>query len=488
MRVAKIPFNIALVDSKKDSMLFSLFSVDVLNTFDNDTGDFHPRGLFSNAIFGQQGDEKRSTQHSFINLKAPIMHPFYLKILNGFKPLYREILLGTGYGIFDEKLKDFIRADPITGETGYAYFISKFNDLVFEVGGSIERRQRVKFLNENRDKAFMTKYIVIPAGLRDIEFSEDGRPVEDDLNPLYRKLISQVATVNTVTASVNDAVLDNARRSITMTGELIFSHIYDLIEGKRGFIQSKFASRKVFGTTRNVISAQEMGTENLNDIRAPRQDTTTVGLPQFMSGTQPKMRYRLREFVLKDFIDNLRGTVSVYDPKTLEKVEVTLPEKVSDKWGTDDGLNSIMGSFSNPVVRHKRVYVDGYCIGLLYNDGKGFKRIYDINEVPKDKRQFVTPLTWAEMFYLAAAPFVKEVRATNTRYPITTLGSTYPSRAYLKTTELSLYLHPYDDNWNLDKTNTDYVEFPNTEKKTAFHETMVVHSSNLPALGADKHQ
>lgn len=485
MKIPKIPFNIALIDPATDNMLFSLFSVDNVSMFDNETGDFHPRGLFSSVIFGKQGDKKRMSQHSFINLRAPIVHPFYLKQLISFKPLYGEILKGTLYAIWDDKVKDFVKSNPVNGNTGYAFFQEHFDKLTFKKEGSVAAEQMSTFLKDNKHRAYITKYIVIPAGLRDVEFDDNGRPVEDELNELYRKLLSRANTVNMITAKKNDVVLDNARAALTKTSLDIFNHIYDLIEGKRGFFQSRFASRRVFGTTRNVISGQEAGTVDLNDIRSPAQDMTTVGLAQFMSGMQPKVRYNLREKVLKSFMDNIKEQVYLYDTKTLEKVLVTLPEKTRDRWGTNDGLDSFMGGFLEPTARQSAVKVDGHYIALLYRDSKGFKLVDDINDVPDDKKVNVKPLKWGEMFYLASAPLVKETRGFNTRYPVTGLGSMFPSRTYLKTTELSQFLHPYSDDWILDEENVDYVEFPNPSRDTTYHDTMVIHASTLGQLGAD---
>lgn len=482
---SKIPFNIALIDSVKDKMLYPLLAVDTLSSFDNETGDFHPRGLFSNVIFSKQGDAERLTKHSYINLNTRIFHPFYLRQLNLVKPLYKEVILSTSYAVWDEKIKDFVRADPMTGSTGYAFFLDHFKDMTFKDRGNTASLKTLKFLRDNRFKALIDKYIVIPAGLRDLEYNEDGRPIEDEINPMYSRLLSQVNALNAVTSMGNDSVIDGAKRAVTLTAHAIFEHIYELLEGKSGFIQSKFSSRKTFGTTRNVISAQEMGLANLNDPRAVTQDMTTVGMPQYLSGLQPKIRYMLKEKVLKEFFDSIKGDVVLYDTKTLASTTTRLSDKVADRWSVTENLNKLIGSFSNPNVRHDKVLVEGKAIALLYRDDKGFKLVKDARVLTDEQRAKTNPITWGELLYLAAAPTVKDTRAMNTRYPVTGLASTFPTKTYLKTTELSEYLHPYGDDWVLDKDNKDYLEFPNTKLKTAFHETMVVHTSTLPGLGAD---
>lgn len=484
MKRHDIPFNIKLLNPHNSQHLLGLFPVTSISKFDGNSGDFHPQGLYSNIIFGKQGDSKRFEQHSLINLKTSIMHPFYLRQLKRYKSLFRDILLGISYAKWDDRQKTFLPAGIIDGRTGYSFFLEHFNDIVFEKGGNLSREQRVRFLEENRNKAMMSKYIVLPAGLRDIELKDDGLPTEDDINPLYSRLISQASTLSEITAGTNDPVLDIPRKAMTLTSEAIFDHIFNLLEGKRGFLQAKWASRRVFGTTRNTISSLEMGSTDLNDPRAPEQDVTVVGMAQFLAGTLPLMRHALKTRVLVDFLENIRGEVKLVDKETLKYVNHRIPEKISDKWGTDDGLDNLMQGFLEPHNRHEPIVIDGHYLKLIYRDEKGFRLLDKLGDKPPGNGT-VKPVTWGELFYIAAAPLVAKVRAFNTRYPITGLGSIYPSRTYLKTTAQSKILFPYNDFGELDKTETNYIEFPATAEKNAYHETMQVHTSTLSALGAD---
>ena len=92
-------------------------------------------------------------------------------------------------------------------------------------------------------------------------------------------------------------------------------------------------------------------------------------------------------------------------------------------------------------------------------------------------------MTWAEMFYLHCADIVPRVRCFNTRYPVTGLGSIYPSKPYLKTTTSGLMLKRIDANGVV---SNDFVyEFPRTVDALAFHDTQCVFPAMLGHLSAD---
>ena len=92
-------------------------------------------------------------------------------------------------------------------------------------------------------------------------------------------------------------------------------------------------------------------------------------------------------------------------------------------------------------------------------------------------------MTWAEMFYLHCADIVPRVRNFNTRYPVTGLGSIYPSKPYLKTTTSGLMLRRINPDGTV--SNDFIYEFPRTVDAIAFHDTQCVFPAMLPSLDAD---
>ena len=49
--------------------------VTALDTFQNNTRDFHESGLFSTSIFGRVGSQERLTRMAYIDIYVPIFHP-----------------------------------------------------------------------------------------------------------------------------------------------------------------------------------------------------------------------------------------------------------------------------------------------------------------------------------------------------------------------------------------------------------------------------
>jgi len=114
------------------------------------------------------------------------------------KGLYGDILAGREYAVFDPATKDFIKSDILVGQTGYTFFCKHFNDLTFEERPSIKRDFTIRLVNQYRSEAFLNRLIVMPAGLRDYVIDDNGKPSEDEINKLYRKVISIASVIDNV--------------------------------------------------------------------------------------------------------------------------------------------------------------------------------------------------------------------------------------------------------------------------------------------------
>lgn len=484
MKIKKLPFNIDFLPDTRNTFL-GLLPVMSLQILESKTGDFHPHGLYSNLIFGKQGEEARFDREGFLDLKVPIFHPLYYKTLISLKGLYKEILEGTGYALWDEEEKDFIRAGVVEGDTGFAFFIKHFPDLVFKRNRSKARSLKIDLLEKYRDQCFIQHFIVIPAGLRDIEFDE-GHPKEEDINGLYRRVIGAVNTITAGRENKNSAAFDAAKTNIQKAVLEIYLYLFNMLDGKKGALQGKYAARRVAGMTRNVLSSQEVGGAILGDERQPGLNTTTVGVYQFIKGCVPYLtRYAFKQKFMREFFENLKYEVSLIDQKTLKAVDVTLSDAARDRWATNDGLEELINTFEDPKLAHKPANIDGYYLKLIYQDDKAVKIMDSIEELKEGfDKSHVRPMTWLEFYYLHVVDFVPKTRGFVTRYPITGLGSIYASEVYLKTTSTGLDLRLLDDDWN--DSGQRLPEFPNTLTQDTLFQTMAVSPYMLVGLGADK--
>lgn len=485
MKIDSLPFNIKLLNFSAD-FIGTLKPVTSLNIYETDTKDFHPEGLYSNTIFGQQGDSLREVAYSYINLNIEVFTPLYYKILVKTKGLYEGIMMSREYARWDDDLKDFVAADFITGDTGFAFFSKHWLNIEHKQTNSAARKLNIEFLTKFRDIAMTKAFTVIPAALRELQETEEGRPEEDDINGLYRRVIAGSNTINPHVSDPLSNIFDSPRIGMQKAINEIYEYIYLLISGKNGLIQARWGSRKVLGSNRNVISGAELGADQLGSPKQHRLDVTQIGLSQFIDGYKPLVQYAIRNEHYRDFFENVSGEVTLIDRNTHEPKRVILKDKTAAKWGTKEGLSKLASGFEDVTRRHKPVVIDGHFLGLIYEDSKKglFKQLHPGEAIPDgfDKAN-VRPITYAEFWFIHCTSFMDKARAFTTRFPVTGLGSTYPTKIYLRTTITGNTRTQLTDNW--ETSEIIYYEFPNTAAKEAFLETQVLHTAFIEGLGAD---
>lgn len=475
-----VNFSIMRLDAAR---LRVLKPVKVLDIYTNNTESFHPDGLFSTEIFGRVGSDERDTRFSFIDLKVEIFHPLYYKELIKLKRLYGEVITGSSYAVFDPKEKDLVKADELSGKTGYGFFLSVWKDIVFKQTESHQRKSRIDFLTKYRDIA-LTKYVlVIPAGLRDMEVGNDGRTQEGEVNAYYRRLIGTANSV--VTKGVNDINLLNTARC---SAQSAFNNIYNLynkiISGKHGFIMSKWASRNVEHGTRSVLTGVSTSNSTIGESQNIGINHTLLGLFQIMKAVQPVVIHAiLTGYLTNVFIENSTMAYLV-DKETWERKGVEIDSLTIDKWTTSSGLEKQIAYFEDRDMRDKPIMIKDNYLALIYKGPDGtFKIFGGIEELPeKLDRKHVSPITYIEFFYLSYYEHWNEIPVFVTRYPITGTGSIYPSFAYVKPTTTVETRREIGDDWQ----PTDKVaHFYPVIKPPVYIDSMGPNPTRVAGLGAD---
>ncbi|MFO5615077.1 hypothetical protein ACLBQC_31440, partial [Klebsiella pneumoniae] len=92
---------------------------------------FQEVGLLSLSMFGRLGSTDRESLFGYIHLRLELMHLAVYRNLIKLKAFYEEIILGKAFAVFDESIKDFIRADELTGKTGYTFFFDNWKRIEF---------------------------------------------------------------------------------------------------------------------------------------------------------------------------------------------------------------------------------------------------------------------------------------------------------------------------------------------------------------------
>lgn len=491
----KDPLNISLlkVDSSLTRLIPTISSLDIYESASSTS--FHPDGLFSTEIFGRVGDPNRDFTFARIPLKTTILHPVVWERLIRIRALYGDILTGKAYAVWDAKQKDFVSSNEIDGSTGYNFFMSHWNELVMPRSAGTDkndistiRNMRIALIEKYREEALTNNILVLPAGLRDIEVDALGRTKEGEINPLYRTIMS-IANTIADTYDKNSSVLDNARVSLQRAFNEVYDKIETLLKDKRGFLQAKWASRKITNGTRNVISAMTVSPISLHDENNVTVNDTIVGLWQTTRGALPIARVAMEQFILNDIFQSAEGTVYLIDKKSFKLTPVSVSSKSYDLWTTRDGLDKVINQQKEIDLRHKPVEIDGYYMALVYRpkDKNVFKVFRDIESVPDwvDKKD-IHPLTNMELIYLSGYKKWNKLKILVTRYPVAGEGSIYPSNLRVTTTVKTEVRRELNDEWALDEsddTNTA-TAYPDFSVKQ-YVDSMLISNSRVGGLGAD---
>lgn len=483
MNDEQIPFNIDFlqlnnVDIKK---LGKVTSLDILEPSKQ---TFHPDGLWSTVIFGQVGSERRNNSFGYIDIKLPVLHPVLYKQLTSAKTLYKGILNSKEYAVWSDAECDFIKSDPIDGKTGYSFFISHFSQLKLKDTNTIKRKQLIRLL-EKRDKTLNRYIIVMPAGLRDVEFDPNTKRMSmDDVNSFYRKLIVLSNNITEASMSSNSEYMDTTRASIQNTFVDLYEYISNLVEGKKKLFLNKFASRRIFNGTRNVITAFPPGGRFLGDKTNVRHNNTIIGLFQMLKAILPIACKQIKDgFLSKVFLDP-NMPIKLVNAATLTSEEIIVDSSVYDRYQSNEGIEKLIQNFSQESIRHKPIMIEGRYLGLMYKGPDNtFKIIQDIKEIPEDRsRDDVEPLTYMQLLYCSCYEILNnKYPLIIARYPIAGTGSVPSTLPYCKTTTESEIRYELDESWH--KLENPAVSFPITNGTTV--NSMSPPSSSLSGMAAD---
>jgi hypothetical protein len=481
-KVNLMPFNLDLLIPTEE-LVKNIRPVKVLDIFDGLNKNFHTDGLFSYDIFGKIGDERRNRLFSYINMRVPIFHPVLFKAICDLRALYEGIMSGKDYAVFNKTTNDFVAADITTGQTGYAFFMTHFPKLKFEDRPSIKREFNIKLVNKYRNNAVISKLVVMPAGLRDYSVDENGKPSEDEINPMYRKILAASGMLDNVDIDSNLQYLDSVRYKLQNDVGAIYKYIINMLEGKNKFVLGKWAGRKTMNSTRNVISSCLHDSPTLFGDTSISTTQTSVGMYQYLRATMPLAIKHIRDTHLYKVFVGPNAPAVLVNKKTLKKELVDVDSKYYDSWMTNEGLEATLAGFSQDSSRHDIVEIHDHYLGLIYKGtDRTFKFLQDIDELPEGRSvEDVHPITMTELLYISIYSDSASIPCLITRYPITGYGSIYPSYAYLKSTTKSEVRNELDDEWNV--SDSKAVEFP--IRGNQFYSSFSVASKHLQRLSAD---
>lgn len=386
----KSPFNVKILEPNSYIASRNCLPVTSFNMYESSTTSFHPDGLFSEVIFGQVGSNNRLIRRGYIDLRTEIITPHLFKqIVSMRKSLYMGIMKGDTYAVFDKSVKDFIKVestDP-NANTGYDFFMKNIQKVEFQYTDSVQRANKIKLIDKYRKEMFIDKYIVIPAGLRDVRM-KNGRPSSEEINKIYLGLLSLTNALpdeHTV-----DPVFDPIRLQIQMKVVEIYDYIDNLMSGKHGFAQGKYAARDVVYSNRNVITAAVMNNaDTASSKRVFSIDEVEVPLFQAMKGAVPLVVHEMNKLFMAQYIPVENNSVYLINPKTYETELCELDDETHRNFTTVEGLERIINNFRNLEFHFKPVSLktindkgkpEYKYLSLVYDTGDKIYLVRNIND------------------------------------------------------------------------------------------------------------
>lgn len=486
-----LPWNIILLNitPQLEKVIPKVTAVEALDRNFN----LHPEGLFSTAIFGRVGEDRRLTTVAYIDLKVELIHPLIWYHLNAMRGFYTEIASGKAYAIFDDKTNDFIKSDILNGKTGYHFFAEHWRKLNLEKTKSITRNNAIEVIRKYKGAGDFTKNLpVIPAGLRDIEIDEHNRITKDELNDLYRKILAQSLSISDVVIKSNPRTIDGARYAMQLTWNEIFAYFMRILGGKNHVIQGDFMSRNLDNGTRNVITALDVPPQYYCDEHVPTLANMTVGIYQAIRALEPNAIYAMRDnFINKVFVG--QGVpVPLINKKTLKTERIQLDPNYIEKWKSVEGLTKIILLYEREELRTLPITIKDHYLCLTYRgkkDGKDvFKLVVETDHIPQwalEGEYTLTPTTMIEFFYATTYAELHLNPAWSTRYPIGSSGSKYPNRLFIRTTEKDERRYPLNSQWEIDESRPMAPCFPSKDPAAPIINASSPHSSALAQTNAD---
>lgn len=408
---------------------------------------FHPDGLFSEEIFGAIGTDDRLTTFGYITLNTTVFHPKLYKNLLYLKKSYKDILNSSVYVKFDESIKDFVKVNENEedGNTGFIFFLKHFNNIDFQRSDSIERNDKIDIFNKYSNNIFLDKWLVLPAGVRDIQI-EDGHQQVEDINKYYNTLLNLSRAIPP--SGRDNPMYDNIRYSIQLKIVEIYDYIENILSGKKGFLQRKYGSRSIALGTRNVATSISLSSSSIEANQFIDVDETLMGVYHTVKCFQPCVIYYLKTLFFDLVFDSSDDQVAAIDTKdhSFRYIQIDASEK--NKYLSSDGLNNLIKICRHSEYRSRPITITNtdtnqpYYLFMVYDTGdtisifrnKSEFKYYRESMNKEFNEDYIRPLTYNEMLYFCAWMAIVKKHVLVTRYPVLGPNSIYPSKIHLTST------------------------------------------------------
>ena len=388
----------------------------------------NPEGLLSNEIFGIT-KEQRSGIYGYIDLHNYFLHPLVYKKLIRLDKRFRDIVHGIdkfSISPSGELIKDE------NGNTGIKWLKNNLKNIKIKSTDSDKRDDIIKFINENIDRCWTNKLLVLPAYYRDVNTEAKGKVSVGEINNIYASILISVKGIKETQdygLPVSDSINGRIQELIMACYDWFSGNANASLEGstglskKLGLIRRAGISKTTDFGSRLVMSAPELKVENIEDLNANLQ-YSSIPLASICANFEPYMIYTVKKFFENEFAPG--STVKFVDKDgKISDVKVKDPMIQFSDDRIKEELKRFIHGYSNRLIPISAELENGK-VEFMKFKGRSATKIPGQKEMGEssiiDRR-----LTWCDIFFIAANEAVKGKTVLITRYPIDSAYNQFPS-------------------------------------------------------------
>ena len=373
-------------------------------------------GLLSNIIFGIT-QQDRAGIFAYINLHGwyidPSCYKAWCRIDSNIKRVVhkdgRFSINGKGEIVEDEN-----------GSNGVDFLRKNIDKIKFRSTESIKRDLKIQFLEKNRNKMFINKYIVIPPYYRDTNTGKRSVGV-GGVNKIYSQLIVSVNALNVtqeygfdmsgaMQGRVQEIILNLYDWFTGSANNTIQTDTGAAISGKMGILRFANMSKTSNYAARLVISAPELKANRPEDMMVDF-DKSAIPLAADIACFRPFVQFYVRSFFEREFIGTEQIPVVGKDGK-VRYMAPKYPMMVFSDERIKMEMESFLHAHNNRFVPIEVPLED--TDEKVYMAFQGFRKSQNIETESIYNRR----LTWCDVFYQACVEASRYRMVLITRYPV----------------------------------------------------------------------
>lgn len=222
------------------------------NIFGSSKNSFDSEGLWSEVIFGRIGSKERRSRFGYVEFKLPFINPVVYKMIATFSDKIRYILTEKETYIITKEGN--LLLDP-EGETGAEFLCNNYRKIKFDSLAKKDKEDVGRFIEDNKDLIFITKYLILPpGGIRDMSSAKKNtKQFTSEINDLYEKLVLHN---NQLTIHLNDELMKPIfYKQIQKTLNAIYSWIETRLKGKAGLLRGTLLKKTLDYSCRIIATS-----------------------------------------------------------------------------------------------------------------------------------------------------------------------------------------------------------------------------------------